>query len=99
MRLNPLGAFDAEPAQYCYQLPQSDGRSGQQEGFARRVFLGEDVVMVIEVAELLGQLKRMPGEVGRFRRCDALIEHHGAAAGAKPESPDVLVVVAGDKAL
>jgi hypothetical protein len=59
-------AFDAEPAQDFNQLAQRYSRRGEQKRPARRVFLGEYVVPMVEVVELLRQLEGVPRQVRRF---------------------------------
>ena len=94
--LHCFRALNAQPGQHDDQLAKGDGGGCEQEGFARGVFFGEDVMAVVEVVELLRQLEGVLGEIGRLGGGDALLEHQRAAAGAEPEGPDVFVVFAGE---
>ncbi len=61
--------------------------------FRAGFFFGEDMVLVIEVLELLGQLERVLGKIGRLRRGDALIEHQRSPRAPQPQRPDILRVL------
>ena len=95
--LHRFGALDSQPAKHRDQFPQRDGSRRQQERPSFVILFGEDVVVVVEVAEILRQLEGVLGQVRRLRRGDALIQHQRAASGSQPESPDVFVLLAAEK--
>ena len=98
MFLHRFRAFDAEQRERANQFAQCDGGRGKKECFSGWVTLSQNVMVVVEVGELLRKLEGVLGEIGRLGGGDALVENEGETAGAEPESPDVLVGVAGEEA-
>src|SRR5260370_14516766 len=64
----------------------------QKKAVASFIGLGKDVVRVLEVIELLRQLKSVLGRVGGLRCRDALLDQVGELSGAKPELPKLIFV-------
>ena len=60
--LHHFRRLNSEPGEHRYQLPQGDGGGGQQQLLFAGIFLGEDVVLVVEVVELLGELEGVAGD-------------------------------------
>ncbi len=72
--LHAFRGFDAEVAEGADHLALGDCSGGQQEGFAGGVGLVEDVVAVVEVVELLGELEGVLGQVRGLGGGDALLD-------------------------
>ena len=66
--LHRFRALDAQPAQHRHQFAQHHGGRCEQEDLPRRIFFGEDVVLVVEVVEFLRQLECVFGQDRRAPR-------------------------------
>ena len=75
MHSHHLRRFDAEVGEGAGHLAAGDGGGGQQESAARGVLLGEDVVAVVEVVELLRELEGVAREMRRLGGGDGLLDH------------------------
>jgi hypothetical protein len=55
--LHRFGAVDAEPTQDGNELAKRNRCGREKEGFALRILLRDDVVLMVEVVELLRELE------------------------------------------
>src|SRR5260370_23417921 len=79
--------LDAEVAEGAGHLALGYGSGGQEEGLAGGVGFVEDVVAVVEVVELLGQLEGVFCQVGRLGGGDALLGGGGGFGCPEPGLP------------
>ncbi len=83
-RLHDFRGFDAHHRQHADQFAFDHGCGRQQELLPSLIGLGQDVVPVIEVVELLRQLEGMLGGEGRFGRRNALLDDVRSLARQQP---------------
>src|SRR5579875_2655857 len=72
--LHDFWRADAEPGEGAHELALRNGSRGQQKLLPLRIWLRQNMVFAIEVAELLGKLKGVLGQIRRLRCGDALIK-------------------------
>src|SRR6266851_6584605 len=92
--LHTFRGFDAEVAEGADHLALGDGGGGQQKRLAGGVGLVEDVMAVVEVVKLLGELEGVLGEIGGLGSRDALLDHKGEFGGEEPSLPEAVSLLA-----
>ena len=92
--LHHFRSADSQPCQRANQLPLRDRGRCQQKLLPLRIRFGQNVMLAIEIAELLRELKRMLRQIGRLSRGNALIEQQSRLCRPQPDLPDAVSIFA-----